>query len=369
MCAALTLCACGVRLPDTASYLDPCPAVIDEPISTTGSDIFFVATNLADCRKDSMRLSSYRSVDVSYGISSLGSGSTPWKRHSTLRYNHAAWLETLKSRIAYSQNDGRLLVYVHGFNNSYEDALERAMKLSRLYYQGVPVVVFSWPSRNRAVSYTYDEDSTAWTQDHFDALLTELSLVSSDITVVGHSMGNRVLLRGLLRLDGDPGARSTAVRKVVLASPDIDRHLVLRNNGMLDTILKHGSQVVIYASVSDRPLRGSRAVHGYARLGSTDCRYDVDPELRAAGKAGRCALTIQRPGLTLVDTSMVHTGDFLRHADFVDSCPVRQDLSAFLRGKELPRLRESVTSDNDSYVLIPNGRAEELGLCPDTPPS
>jgi esterase/lipase superfamily enzyme len=364
-CAAFLLAACGgVHLPDTQAYLDPCPAPRATAETLPGDTLFFVSTSLPDCRDGHLRLAPYRYTDVTYGLSDLSASSAqPWKHHETARYTREAWHAMLDQSLARGDNAGRILVYVHGYNNAYEDALERGFKLSRLYWQGVPVVVFSWPSRNRVQSYGYDESSVVWAQDRLDALLLDLAARSSDITLVAHSMGNRAAIQAALNLDRELGSLPSPLRRIVLASPDVDRDEMLRPQGAIDKLLRiPGRQLLIYGSSADRPLAFSRMQHGYARLGSTACKYDVDRRRR---EDANCLQIPMRPGLTIVDTSQVNAGDVWRHSDFVDSCAASTDLSQFLRG-ETPSLREPEPGSATSYTLR-RGVAEAQGLCPRKP--
>lgn len=361
VCAAGLLAACGVELPKTASYVSACPPPTAIETDVTGAQLFFVSTSLPDCRSGRMRLAPYRHPEMTYGISALSADPRePWERHESARYDAKTWQTMLDRSLARGNNAGRVLVYVHGYNNSYENALERGFKLSRLYWDGVPVVVFSWPSRNRVQSYSYDESSIGWAQDRLDALLEDLAERSSDITLVAHSMGNRAAIQAVLRLDREMGNKPNPVKRMVLASPDVDRDEALRSQGTIDRLLIPERQVLIYASSADRPLAFSRMSHGYARLGSTACRYDV---AEARRKDANCLLVPWQKGLAIVDTGEVNAGDLFRHSDFVDSCAASTDLSQFLRG-EPQSLREPAQAGDTSNFVLPKGRAEALGLCP-----
>jgi esterase/lipase superfamily enzyme len=54
---------------------------------------------------------------------------------------------------------GQALVFVHGYNTSFDNAIRRAGQLAYdLKFDG-PVFLFSWPSRERLLSYITDGDS------------------------------------------------------------------------------------------------------------------------------------------------------------------------------------------------------------------
>jgi esterase/lipase superfamily enzyme len=52
-----------------------------------------------------------------------------------------------------------LLVYVHGFNQTFEAAALDAARLSDSIKFGGDTLVFSWPSRARLLDYNYDRES------------------------------------------------------------------------------------------------------------------------------------------------------------------------------------------------------------------
>uniref|UniRef100_UPI001C452783 alpha/beta hydrolase n=1 Tax=Variovorax sp. dw_308 TaxID=2721546 RepID=UPI001C452783 len=113
-----------------------------------------------------------------------------------------------------------VLLFVHGYNNSFQEAAKRAGQLAYdLAFPG-PVVLFSWPSDGDPLAYVRDEQKalTAWRQTA--RVLDELSRLAPNVkvNVVAHSMGNRVFTQGmseLLKLR--PGA-DAAFAQIVLAS-------------------------------------------------------------------------------------------------------------------------------------------------------
>lgn len=133
----------------------------------------------------------------------------------------ATWKAELARR-AGAFDKGGVLLFVHGYNNSFAEAAQRAGQLAYgLAFPG-PTVLFSWPSNGEFVAYTRDEQKalTAWRQ--MADVLDQLTRLGPGVPVyvVAHSMGNRVLTQGLAELlRRRPGA-DRAFRQVVLAWPD-----------------------------------------------------------------------------------------------------------------------------------------------------
>ena len=81
-----------------------------------------------------------------------------------------SWLKTHvpKSR--------RVLVFVHGFNNLYEEAVYRFAQIVHDSKADVVPVVFTWPSRGSLFDYNYDKESTNYSRDALEDLLRSLAI-------------------------------------------------------------------------------------------------------------------------------------------------------------------------------------------------
>lgn len=143
------------------------------------------------------------------------------------------------------------LVFVHGFNVSFDEALQRAAQLKRdLNFDGA-MFVFSWPSQGSMFKYATDKvtaDASA------QALLSFLQAVESatgaeNIHVIAHSMGNRILLPALAMADSTLRGR---LREVILAAPAVPRAEFLN---WLDAIAGRGPvSFTLYASAADKAM-------------------------------------------------------------------------------------------------------------------
>ncbi len=64
-----------------------------------------------------------------------------------------------------------VLIYVHGFNQTFEGAALDAAHLSdNIKFRG-ETMVFSWPSRAKLLDYAYDRESAMWSRDAFSISL------------------------------------------------------------------------------------------------------------------------------------------------------------------------------------------------------
>ncbi len=344
------LASCGVPSPNPQLLSATCPAPIETSPATAQTDgsIFIAASALPDCRNNLVRYAKFRSHGgliglsgeiTSFAISDLmGAADKPWDAHATRLYAAQAWRDAISERLAEASNEGRLIIYIHGYNNDFSDVLERARILKDLEAANAndaTVVGIHWPSRNSLQAYTDDEASIAWAQDYISDVVADMAGISENITIVSHSMGARALIGAVERLQSRNPDDAAHIRQAILISPDIDRHRVLRDGGDVDALLSLNRQVTIYTSRLDLPIYASRVVHGYSRLGSSDCRYDVDYSRREGGKEGNCHWTWPRENFQIIETSAAAQGGFLRHADVFNSCAGRYDLFTLLSGGDI----------------------------------
>jgi esterase/lipase superfamily enzyme len=233
-----------------------------------------------------------------------------------------AWREEVRKR-AISFGRPGVLLFIHGYNSSFSEAAIRAGQLAYdLGFPG-PTVFFSWPSRGSLIPYSADEQAAEWAIPDMKAVLSELAGLDSaaPIYVIAHSMGNRVLTRGLAKLLEDSATRSKRkqFREIVLAAPDIDAAVFKRE--IAPAILGVGPRVTLYASSNDKALAASRIVHG---------------EYRRLGEGGD--LTLVLPGMDSIDASHVTT-DLLGHSYFGDSTTIMSDLFYLIRNRAAPNER------------------------------
>jgi esterase/lipase superfamily enzyme len=118
------------------------------------------------------------------------------------------WLTLTTFREGLGSDD--ILIYVHGYANSFKDCILRAAQLQHdLEFFG-KVIAFSWPSagatlltvtdpfdgreRRVEVAYKHDEAAAAGSHPFFAEVLSQLlkeKQPSQRIHVLAHSMGNR----------------------------------------------------------------------------------------------------------------------------------------------------------------------------------
>jgi len=142
---------------------------------------------------------------------------------TTEEKDSAVWQTIARERLA-DAGEKSALVFIHGFNVVFADAIRRAARIGwDLQFRGL-VTAFSWCSEGKILSYLTDERNASLAApkllEYFRMLRNDVGV--DIIHVIAHSMGNQVLqaLRDASPKDGDP-----KLGEVVLAAPDYDAEL------------------------------------------------------------------------------------------------------------------------------------------------
>ena len=202
------------------------------------------------------------------------------------------------------------LVFIHGFNTSFEDAGLRTAQLAYdLGFKG-PAILYTWPSQGQLQDYLKDQRNADVSAAALRALLTGLSQQGKiqRIHVIAHSMGNRVLAAALSR-GGDLHAN---VREIALLAPDIDAALF---QDLAREFPKDIGPITLYASAKDSALLASQHLAGYPRLGQGGANMAVIPGMDSVDASA-------------VDTSVLGMG----HQYYADSRTILSDLYYFFQG-------------------------------------
>lgn len=210
--------------------------------------------------------------------------------------------------------DRRVLVFVHGFNNGFDDGVYRITQIvNDAQYSGTPVL-FSWASSARTTGYLYDKESANAARDDLEATLRMLAKSkATSIDILAHSMGTWVTMETLRQLairgDRDLGGK---LGNVVLASPDIDVDVFKKQ------MLRYGTPkrpFVVLLSDDDRALQLSTFISGdKPRVGD----YADAADLASYG-------------VIVADLTQARSGDRLNHAKFADNPFLVQLLGEGLR--------------------------------------
>lgn len=223
-----------------------------------------------------------------------------------------------------------VLVFVHGYNSSFEEAAVRLAQLvADMGFDGT-AVLFSWASAGALSGYVRDQQTARNAGFYLLRLLREqLPRTNPDrIHVLAHSMGSEVLSKAVSLIDrADSLPR---LGQVILAAPDVDARVFARE--ILPTLRARAQGVTLYASSEDDALRASRVLNGVWRLG-----------------LGGDSVTVL-DGMETIDATRVR-GDALGHT-LLGNSALLSDLFALLTEGRSPadrRLLQARTGDGRTF--------------------
>ncbi|TNC07668.1 alpha/beta fold hydrolase [Methylobacterium terricola] len=197
-----------------------------------------------------------------------------------------------------------VLVFVHGFNNKFEDAVFRFAQIVHDSGAEVAPVLFTWPSRGSVLAYGYDRESTNFSRNGLETLLRDLAKDPNvgEVTVLAHSMGNWLTLESLRQMAIRDRRVAPKVRNVILAAPDVDIDLAreaFRDMG------PDRPRLTLMVSGDDQALAVSRLVWGDSvRLGA------IDPTVEPYRSE------LARQNIGVLNLSTVKGDDPLNHGKF-----------------------------------------------------
>jgi len=207
---------------------------------------------------------------------------------------------------------GHAMVFIHGFNNTYEDSVFRFAQIVHDSGADVTPVLFTWPSRAKVFDYNYDKESTNYSRTSLENLLKALVEDKNvkDITILAHSMGTWLAMESIRQMAIRDGTLPKKIENVILASPDIDVDVFARQWTELGA---KKPNFTIFVSQDDRALALSRYISGdVQRLGQINpAEEPYKSKLEAAG-------------ITVVDLTKVKSTDRLNHGKFAESPEIVQ---------------------------------------------
>lgn len=220
-----------------------------------------------------------------------------------------------------SRTPGRqALVFVHGYNQRFDDAVFRFAQI--IHDSGAPVtpVLFTWPSRGSLLAYGYDRESTSFSRDSLERLLTFMAKDPSvgEISILAHSMGNVVTLEALRQMAIRNGRILPKIKYVMLAAPDVDVDVFYT---FFHEIGKQHERpaFTLFVSQDDRALAVSKRVWGdVPRVGA------VNPEQEPF------RTEFEKNNINVIDLTKLRTNDPLAHGKFAASPQVVQAIGARL---------------------------------------
>ncbi len=212
----------------------------------------------------------------------------------------------------------KVIVRVHGFNNDWAYSVRKTGEFA--YWSNCLVINWAWPSDAKKRSYFAASVNAEWTLKKFEEFVDALAADSrfggpNNIGLTGHSMGTRIIfwyeklryekLSRTCPMNGDvvsvqmlqgvqPLPEKDRFWFTQFASPDMDTETYC-HDGTRVVSCTEKDKVFNYISKYDHPLRWSKGINGYTRLG----RAGVDLDWKEPPKVD---------GVMTIDFSVVDHG-------------------------------------------------------------
>ncbi len=260
-----------------------------------------------------------------------------WASSDLAKDFKAKIVEPLKaSRISELFREDDVLLYIHGYNNNFRDAVLRTAQLRyELEFPG-KAMCFSWPSEGRMLRLRELQNPAAGVKTHYrgdqrradeseGALAGVLNHLLSDgapgrkVHIIAHSMGNRVLLSAV-NSGGFKGNKKRSLGEVVMVAADVGNVEFTNTIGALgDT----ADRITFYYSGEDLILKNaSRGFNPQAGL--------------RAGTVAR-----MQPGMDTINADHANCRFFynLGHTYFSSSQALLLDIGGVVTHRAKPRHR------------------------------
>ncbi|MBI5239458.1 MAG: alpha/beta hydrolase [Elusimicrobia bacterium] len=188
--------------------------------------------------------------------------------------NHAALDEAGLAALLNQKRGSDILVFIHGFNVKFQEALLRAAQIAYdLKFQG-PVVLFTWPAgaeegiiSSALVNRTYGDNlsNALKTVPLAQSFFGQLAASSQTVHVMVHSMGHQVTLRALSQLSQN--IDKPFIGELILNAPDFP---VKDFQKIVPQLKKAAERVTVYCSYNDNAIAASETYNKNRRMGACE---------------------------------------------------------------------------------------------------
>ncbi|TGK02586.1 alpha/beta hydrolase [Leptospira langatensis] len=228
-----------------------------------------------------------------------------------------------------------VIIFVHGFNVNFEEAVLRAAQLKYdLKFPG-KVALYSWPAGTDGsmlgslfLKNTYEKNLTSArsSRDSFKGFIRRMSQTKKKIHLLVHSMGHQVVLNSIAELSKETGSQPF-LKELVLNAPDYDTGEFIL---ILQSLLRSSERITLYCSPGDSALFASAQIH-------------------QAGRLGACS---RFPGVDVVNVNPIDSSLLSLGHGYYSSRPVITDLYQLFLGLHAEkRLFIRRSYGNENYIL------------------
>ena len=278
-----------------------------------------------------------------YPISSVGDGIVfdidVLAEHQRAKAQFLNMLETAVAKAPRKE----VVVYVHGFNETFETAMYSLAELCHFLGREFACVLFSWPAGSGGgllTSYGRDRESSEFGMFHLKKMLRMISQSTNmdEAHLLAHSRGTDVLLGAIRELGLESYSAGKPIMErlghVVLLAPDIDQDVagqriapigsdpdITKGDDASPFSLPPNMRMTVYVSPEDRALKASALLFRSKRLGRFTAEGIDEARHRFWDRIGIVKVIQAPPGRT----------DAFGHGYFTTNTAVSSDLMWLIR--------------------------------------
>ncbi len=195
---------------------------------------------------------------------------------ATARYGESS--SALKAELSQALRESgqdEVLLYVHGFNSSFEESIETLARVWHSVGEGPVPLAYSWPAGNPGLfGYFKDRESGEFSIYHLKETLRLITATPGvgRIHIIAHSRGSDVLttaLRELVietRAAGRNPRQSLRIENLILAAPDLDFGVV-RQRLIAEKFGPAFGRITVYINPEDSALGLAQTLMAGTRFG------------------------------------------------------------------------------------------------------
>ncbi len=191
--------------------------------------------------------------------------------------SRASFAQEVARRIALNPSRKEAYIFVHGFNNSLDDAAFVIADLWHFMGRGGVPIAYSWPA---GLNYAYDRESGEYTVFHLKQFLRVLASCPdlTKVHIIAHSRGTDVTMSALRELNIEYAAAGKSARSelklgnLILAAADLDLDVTTQRIGA-EGVFFVPERMTIYVSQADKALSAAMWLFkSRARVGDSSAK-------------------------------------------------------------------------------------------------
>lgn len=184
----------------------------------------------------------------------------------------------LKIEVEYKPPSDRvILLYIHGFNVSFEDTMIRAGQLGYDLSNPGITAAFSWPTAESTseAGFLADKSAIEGSEAALKQYIEDLALRTgaTKVNIIAHSLGNYGLLRAVQRIASDRTIPRLSIGQIILAAPAVDKQLF---ESLANLYPKLSTHTTLYVSGKDKAVGLGSWISRYVFAGFTPPHTIVD---------------------------------------------------------------------------------------------